>query len=173
MYSNTKYYYFWNKQGIRKHSNLPISQKKGCERLEFAISPEYLSIKMNYCLLLSDSMVNVVFSMEELHCVSCWILFHRHCLPGKAISSRDSSRPTQAWCWVCFWTRTEENHRWCPWAGCAHPWGCGSKCREMQGHPTCQNQGGQGGITPKFPQASNGNKPQAWQRTPEVLGEDS
>lgn len=60
MYSNTKYYYFWNRQGIRKYANLPISQKKGCGRLEFATSPEYLSIKMNYCLLLSNSIVNML-----------------------------------------------------------------------------------------------------------------
>lgn len=39
--------------------------------------------------------VYVAFFMEELQCVSCWILSHRHWLPGKVIRSRNSSRPTQ------------------------------------------------------------------------------
>lgn len=98
MYSNTKYYYFWNEQGIRKYANLPISQKKGCGRLEFAISPEYLSIRMNYCLPLSNSIVNMLLFPWKSS-----IVYHAgSCSTGKAIRSRDSSRPTQACSWFVF-----------------------------------------------------------------------
>lgn len=163
MYSNTKYYYFWNEQGIRKYANLPISQKKGCGRLEFAISPEYLSIRMNYCLPLSNSIVNMLLFPWKSS-----IVYHAgSCSTGKAIRSRDSSRPTQACSWFVFGPGQKKatgdvpvlTHR---------ALAAAAQVQRPARAPCCPNQGLKL-HHPKAPQASDGSKPQPRPTTPEAL----
>lgn len=163
MYSNTKYYYFWNEQGIRKYANLPISQKKGCGRLEFAISPEYLSIKMNYCLPLSNSIVNMLLFPWKSS-----IVYHAgSCSTGKAIRSRDSSRPTQACSWFVFGPGQKKatgdvpvlTHR---------ALAAAAQVQRSARAPCCPKQGLKL-HHPKAPQASDGSKPQPRPTTPEAL----
>lgn len=76
---------------------MSIPQKSSCGRLEVAISPEYLSIRMNYCLLLSNSMVNgcicCFFHGRTAMCIMLDLV--PQTLATKVIRSRNSFSPTQ------------------------------------------------------------------------------
>lgn len=124
--------------------NLPISQKKACGRLEFAISPEYLSMKMNYCLLLSNSIVNMLLFPGKNSIVN----HAGSCSTGTAYQAKQSEADTapgplglilalfldqnrrkaqvMSLCWLLLTHRAMAVAR-------------AAQCREKQGHPTHQN----------------------------------